>query len=119
MALTFEIHLDDDGDLEDLRNWMDGTGPSELRLVPRAAQAGAQGSAWEFLSVLCAAAGPLTAAMRALQLWIESRVTVAKVVIGQRSVAIRSTNAAEVIPQLEKTALALLEADEARTDDTA
>lgn len=119
MAAQMKIYLEDADEVQDLQEWMTGQPGIAVEAVLRPAVLHAQGSMWDFLSVLCEAGGPLVAAVRALQLWIESRVTVVKVVVGEMSFTVRTKDAATVLPQVVETASKMLESGEARRDERA
>lgn len=55
-----------------------------MTAVARPAGANSQGGVWDFLSLACATGGPLAAAVRALQMWVEARVTTIEVEAGGR-----------------------------------
>ena len=112
-----KIYLDDADEFNDLREWMEGHSGIVVAAVARPAAPNAQGSVWDFLSVLCASTGPVAAAVRALQLWIESRVAVVRIEVGDKSFVVRTPSAAAVLTQVEQLATKMLGAEEARTDD--
>ena len=117
MFTQMKIYLEEADELNDLRDWMSGHSGIVVEMVPCPAAPNAQGSVWDFLSVLCASAGPVVAAVRALQLWIESRVTVIEISVGDERFVVRTTDAATVLPQVEKIATKMLESGDARTDE--
>lgn len=99
--IEFSVRLDDGGQLADLSEWLSGHRGVDVEVMagePPAANA--QGSMWDFLSVTCAAGGPAVAALRALQLWIESRVTVVNLTIDGRQITVRTQDAATVLPEI-------------------
>jgi hypothetical protein len=119
VAAQMKIYIDDGGALQDLREWMTGHSGIVVKAVARPSEPTAQGSVWDFLSILCASAGPLTVAMRALQLWIESRTTVVQIVIGAKKFTVRTTDAATVLPQVMEAATRILESAEGDHDGPA
>ncbi len=119
MAAQMKIYLDDGEELLDLREWMAGHSGIVVEAVARPSVPNAQGSVWDFLSVLCASAGPVAAAVRALQLWIESRITVVEIVIGEKRFTARTKDAATVLPQVVEAATKMLESGDADHDGPA
>jgi Effector Associated Constant Component 1 len=117
VVAQMRVYLDDGNELQELREWMGGHSGIRVEAVPRPAEPHAQGSVWDFLSVLCEAGGPVAAAVRALQLWIESRVTVVEIVVGEKRFTVRTTDAATVLPQVERAAANMLEPGESHRDD--
>lgn len=119
MEAQLKIYLDDSAELEDLREWMSGHVGVVVEAVRRSSGPTAQGSVWDFLSVACETGGPVAAAVRALQLWIESRVTTVQIAIGENKVTVRTKDAAAVLPQVEKMAVGILESGTDQQDETA
>ncbi len=107
MTVEFRIYLEDSGQLANLSEWLGGNPEFTVRPVARPAEPNSQGSVWDFLSVLCAAGGPAVAAVRALQLWIEARVTVVHVEIDGRRITVRSRDAKTIMPDVIATVEAL------------
>jgi Effector Associated Constant Component 1 len=93
-------------EVADLREWMTGTG-ANVQTTSRVAAPNAQGSVWDLLTVACEAGGPVVGAVRALQLWIESRVTSVEIVVGDRRFTVTTQDAATVLPEVTKAVLAL------------
>lgn len=119
MAAQLKIYLDDIHDFPDLQEWMSGHAGVTVKPVLRPAEANAQGSVWDFLSIACEAGGPVVVAVRALQLWIESRVTTVQIAIGENKITVRTKDAATVLPQIEKMAAKMVEPGEAQQGDPA
>lgn len=107
MTVELRVHLTDGGQLADLREWMGGHQGVGVRAVAKPPDPNSQGTAWDFLSVACAAGGPLVAAVRALQLWIEAHVTEIEVEVGGRRIKVTSRTAEAVLPQVIEAARAL------------
>jgi hypothetical protein len=107
MTVELRVRLADGGQLADLREWMGGHQGVGVRAVARPPDPNSQGTAWDFLSVACAAGGPLVAAVRALQLWIEAHVTEIEVEVGERRIKVTSRTAETVLPQVIEAARAL------------
>lgn len=107
MTVELRVHLADGGQLADLREWMGGHPGVDVRAVGRKPDRNSQGTAWDFLSVACAAGGPLVAAVRALQLWIEAQVTEIEVEVGGRRIKVTGRTAGTVLPQVVEAARAL------------
>ncbi|MEV6008142.1 hypothetical protein AB0M29_15140 [Streptomyces sp. NPDC051976] len=107
MTVELRVHLTDGGQLADLREWMGGHPGVAVRAVGRKPDRNSQGTAWDFLSVACAAGGPLVAAVRALQLWIEAQVTEIEVEVGGRRIKVTGRTAGTVLPQVIEAARAL------------
>jgi hypothetical protein len=106
MTVELRAHLTDRGQLDDLGKWLDRPGVA-VRTVSRPAEPNGQGTVWDFLSVACAAGGPVVAAVRALQLWIEARVTVVEIEVGDRRFKVRSQDARAVLQEVIEAARAL------------
>lgn len=117
MAAQVKIFLSDGEELQDLRQWMSGHAGIVVEAVPRAATPNAQGSGWDFLSIVFAEGGAVVAGMRALQLWITSRVTVIKVVTPEGEFEVTGTNPQAVLPQLTAVITKAVESGEARRDE--
>lgn len=107
VTVEFRVYLDDNGQLADLGEWLGGNPEFTVRTVARSAEPNSQGSVWDFLSVLCAAGGPAVAAVRALQLWIEARVTVVDIEAGGRRITVHSRDAKAVMPDVIEAIRAL------------
>lgn len=107
MTVELRIRPSDAGQFEDLREWMRGNHGVTVRAVARAPEPNSQGTVWDFLSVGCAAGGPIVAAVRALQLWMEARVTVVEIEVGDRRIKVTTPTAAAVLPQVIDAAKAL------------
>lgn len=107
MTVELRVYLRDNGQLEDLRDWMCGPSGVTVQAVPRPPEPNSQGTVWDFLSVLCAAGGPVVAAVRALQLWIEARVTVIEIEVREQRIKVTSQDARTVLPQVIAAAQAL------------
>ncbi|MFE7118444.1 hypothetical protein ACFU99_23815 [Streptomyces sp. NPDC057654] len=107
MSVELRVYVNDGGELEDLREWMGGHPGVAVRPVARAPERNSQGTVWDFLAVVCATGGPVVAAVRALQLWIEAQVTAIEVEAGDRRIKVTSRNAGAVLPQVLAAAQAL------------
>lgn len=101
------VRVESGGLLEDLRGWMGGIQGVEVVAVPRAAGANSQGTVWDFLGLACATGGPLAAAVRALQMWVEARVTTIEVEAGGRRFTVTGSTAREVLPEVVAAVRAL------------
>jgi membrane-associated two-gene conflict system component 1 (EACC1) len=112
MTVELRVHLTDSGQLDDLGKWLDGPAGVVVRTVSRPPEPNSQGTVWDFLSVVCAAGGPVVAAVRALQLWIEARVTVVEIKVGDRHFTVRSQDARAVLQEIIDVARALESAPE-------
>jgi hypothetical protein len=113
MAVELKIYPDSTTDLERLREWMSGHSGVDVRLVAREPVPNAQGSVWDFLSVVCATGGPAAVALRALQIWIESRTTKVRLEYAGRSLELSTTNVGAVLPELRE----FIQAGQERRDD--
>lgn len=89
MSVEIKIYLADNGDIDSLCTWLGGIPDISLEAVPSPSGPGEQGDAWDFLAVLCGTGGALTVGLRSLTTWIESKVTHARVVIGETEVELR------------------------------
>lgn len=107
MTAVFWIHLGDNEQFEDLREWMGGHQGVVVDAVAHPSDPRSQGSVWDFLSVTCATGGPLVTALRALQLWIEARVTVIEVVVGDNKFVVRSQDAGAALSEVTAAIRAL------------
>lgn len=94
MSVGFRVYLHDHAEFEDFREWMAGLRGVTVEGVARPAAVNSQGSVWDFLSVACAAGGPVVAALRAVQLWIDARVTVIHIEVGGTRFEVRSQDPA-------------------------
>ncbi|MEU7043376.1 hypothetical protein AB0A77_20240 [Streptomyces varsoviensis] len=112
MTVELRVRVNDGGRLEDLREWMGGHPGVTVRPVARAPERNSQGTVWDFLAVVCATGGPVVAAVRALQIWIEAQVTEIEVEVGDRRVKVTSRTAGAVLPQVLAAAQALETAPE-------
>ena len=105
MPVELRIRLRDGGQLEDLGEWMRGHPGVTVGTVARVPEPHSQGTGvWDFLSVVCAAGGPIVVAVHALQLWLEARVTVVEIEVGDRRIKVKSASAATVLPQVVSAA---------------
>lgn len=86
---------------------MSGHSDVTVRPVNRPSEPNSQGSVWDFLAVTCATGGPVVAAVRALQLWIEAHVTVVEIEVGDRRIKVTGHDARAVLPQVVSAAQAL------------
>ncbi|MCS7481372.1 hypothetical protein ACFFQW_23285 [Umezawaea endophytica] len=87
--IELRVYLVDNGGIGSLRTWLADVPEASVEPVPRASRPGEQGDAWDFLSVLCGTGGAVTVVVNALATWIESKVTHARVVIGETEVELR------------------------------
>jgi hypothetical protein len=94
------VRVDSGALLEDLRGWMGGIQGVEATAVPRQPGANSQGGVWDFLALACATGGPLAAAVRALQMWVEARVTTIEVEAGGRRFTVTGPTAQRVLPEV-------------------
>lgn len=115
MAVELRVFVQDRAEAGDLREWMSGLPGVVVRAVAVPADPLSQG-VWDFLSVACEAGGPVVAAVRALQLWIEARITVVEVAVGDRRITVRTADASTVLPEVTKAAAALESAGESRDE---
>ncbi|MEW2519907.1 effector-associated constant component EACC1 [Actinacidiphila alni] len=108
MAVELRFRVDEGDQLKDLNEWMGGHQGVEVRPVARAAGRNSQGpEVWEFLTLTCATGGPLVAGVRAFQVWIEARVTVVEVEVGDRRFTVTGMNAKALLPEVVAAARAL------------
>ena len=108
MVVELRLRLENQAEFEDLTEWLSGLSGIRTERVERPAQPNSQsGSVWDFLSVFCAAGGPAVAAVRALQLWIEARTTTVEVELDGRRIAVKSADAAAVLPAVTEAVKAL------------
>ena len=121
MAVELKIYLVDAQEFADLEEWMRGHPGVAVTAVARPGAGNAQGSVWDFLSIACATGGPVALAVRALQLWIESRITTVQIAIGddKSMITVKTRDAATVLPQVEKIATKIALAGDTRRDDPA
>ncbi len=111
MAVRLKLYVEDADEFQDLSAWMTGHTGVSVDAVAGRARPNAQGTVWDFLSVTCEAGGPVVVAVRALQLWIQARVTTVEVVVGDRRIKVRSRDAATVLPQVVEATRALAAAE--------
>ena len=107
MTIELRITLRDAGQLSDLQEWLGEVRGVSVRPVERPAEGNSQGSAWDFLSVACETGGPVVVALRALQMWLEARVTTIEVKVGESVFTVRSSDAGSMLPKIEQAARAL------------
>ena len=119
MAAQIKIFLHDSEEFQDLREWMGGHAGIVVEAVPRAATPNAQGSGWDFLSLLFAEGGAVVAGMKALQVWMASRVTVVEIETDKVKIKVTSSNASTALSQIAEITTKLLDSGEAqRGEDT-
>lgn len=87
--IELRVYLADSHGIGSLRTWLEDVPGVMAEPVPGASRPGEQGDAWDFLSVLCGTGGAVTVVLNALATWIESKVTHARVVVGQTEVELR------------------------------
>jgi len=108
VSVLLQVQVVDGARIDDLQRWMEGLHPDiALKQVSRVSGANAQGTVWDFLEVACASGGAVTAAVRALQLWIESRVTSVEIVVGESKFTVKTADARVALPSVEAAAKAL------------
>ncbi|HEY0694325.1 MAG TPA: hypothetical protein VGD71_35475 [Kribbella sp.] len=89
MSVEIQIYLADNSDIDSLGRWLGDVPDVSAEPVPSPSGPAEQGDAWDFLSVLCGSGGAAAVAVRALATWIESKVTHARVKIGDVEVVLR------------------------------
>ncbi|MGC7096030.1 effector-associated constant component EACC1 [Amycolatopsis lurida] len=89
MTTQLTVRLADSAEIGSLHTWLASIPDIESRPVARPARPGEQGDVWEFLAVLCGTGGAVTVAINAVATWIESKITHAKVRIGETEVELR------------------------------
>ncbi|TCO55644.1 effector-associated constant component EACC1 [Actinocrispum wychmicini] len=89
MSTEMRIYLADTNDIDSLRRWLDDVPDISSEPVPSPSRPGEQGDAWDFLSVLCGTGGAMTIGLNALTTWIESKLTHARIVVGETEVVLR------------------------------
>ena len=119
LAAQAKIFLSGGEELEDLREWMSGHPGVVVHAVPHAPTPNAQGSGWDFLSVLFAEGGAVAAGVKALQLWITSRITTVKAEVGEAKFEITGRTALEDIPKLADALISALESGKTHRVDSA
>ncbi len=87
--IEIQVYLADNEGIGSLRSWLQDVPGVSAEPIAGASRTGEQGDAWDFLSVLCGTGGAVTVMVNALTTWIESKVTHARVVIGQTEVELR------------------------------
>lgn len=118
MAVTMKVSLASRDELADLHEWLRGQSGISLNAMPNSRKPNAQG-VWEFLSVVFEAGGSAVAAIKAIQLWIEARVTTIDVTIGDAKFRVRTKEAAQVLPQVAAIAEKMLDQQTSERDDPA
>ncbi|TCO60759.1 effector-associated constant component EACC1 [Actinocrispum wychmicini] len=93
MSVAIRVYLADNTDIDLLGRWLGDVPDVSTEPVPSPSGPAEQGDAWEFLSVLCGSGGAAAVALRALAIWIESKVTHARVKIGDVEVVLRGPDA--------------------------
>ena len=89
MSIEIKVYLADDSGIGSLGAWLRDVPDAEIASVAGPSRPGEQGSAWDFLSVLCSTGGAVTLAVNALATWIDSKATHARVKIGDVEVELR------------------------------
>jgi hypothetical protein len=112
MTVELRVYPGGSGQLESLREWMGGHQGVEVRAVERPPERNSQGTVWDFLAVVCAAGGPLVAAVQALHLWIGAQTTDIEMEVGDRRFKVTGRNAEAVLREVIETAKALEAATE-------
>ena len=108
MDVELRLYLQDRAELDDLHEWLTGLSGVAVHAMTRPAQPNAQsGDLWDFLSVVCGAGGPVVAALRALQMWIEARTTSVEVVVGDKRIAVKGPDATAALAAVSETLEAL------------
>ncbi|MFI6465542.1 hypothetical protein [Streptomyces sp. NPDC050528] len=108
--------MSDGRQLNSLRDWMAGHPGVRVDAVERPSEPNSQGTVWDFLSVVCAAGGPIVAAVSALQIWIGAQTTEIEVEVGDRRFKVRGRNAEVVLRQVMEAAKSLEPSAEAPDD---
>lgn len=107
MTVELRVYVSSGGQLDGLREWMGGHPGVDVRAVERPPEPNSQGTVWDFLSVVCAAGGPIVAAVTALQLWIQAQVTDVEVEVGDRRFKVTGRNAEDKLRAIIETARSL------------
>lgn len=111
MAADMSIYCDDDRDLESLRKHLQHLPDVTTRLVPRAPLPSRLGGGFDSLAVLFGSGGAATVVAHALKTWIESKVTVVTIKVGESEFIVKSRDAATILPQVT-AALTAVDRDE-------
>lgn len=104
MAVEFRVFPGGGAQMDSLREWMGGHPGVEVSVVERPPEPNSQGTVWDFLAVVCAAGGPLVAAVQALHLWIGAQTTDIEVEVGDRRFKVTGRNAEAVLREVIETA---------------
>ncbi|WP_051450899.1 effector-associated constant component EACC1 [Actinospica robiniae] len=107
MTTELRVSFNDAGQMSDLQEWLSKIKGVHATPVARPAEGNSQGTAWDFLSVACETSGPVVVALRALQKWLEARVTTIEVRVGSSVFKVHSADAADLLPKIEQAARAL------------
>jgi hypothetical protein len=110
VAIELRITSDDAGELTDLQEWLGDINGVSAVPVERRAESNSQGEGWDFLRVLCETGGPVVAALGALRMWLEARITTIELTVADKTFKLRSSDPASLLPQIEQAARALGEA---------
>jgi hypothetical protein len=86
------VYLADHADMDSLCRWLAEVPGVHAEPVSRPARPGEQGGVWDFLSVLFGTGGAVAVTVNALTTWIESRMTHARIVIGDTEVELRGSD---------------------------
>jgi hypothetical protein len=92
MRTEMKVYLADHADIESLRRWLADVPGVDAQPISRPSRPGEQGGVWDFLSVLLGTGGAVTVTVNALTTWIESRMTHARIVIGDTEVELRGSD---------------------------
>ncbi|MCI3276591.1 hypothetical protein [Streptomyces cylindrosporus] len=118
MTVELRVYVNGVGQLDGLREWMGGHAGVEVTVVEPPPERNSQGTVWDFLSVVCAAGGPIVAAVTALQLWIGAQTTEIEVEVDGRRIRVNGRNAEAKLREVMEVARAL-EAPAEAPDDPA
>ncbi|MGI5455036.1 effector-associated constant component EACC1 [Streptomyces sp. CA-249302] len=107
MTVELRVYVNGVGRLDGLRDWMGGHPGVEVDVVEPPPERNSQGTVWDFLSVVCAAGGPIVAAVSALQLWIGAQTTEIEVEVGGKRFRVNGRNAEVKLREVMEAARAL------------
>lgn len=107
MAAGMRIHTEDAADLASLRAMLRGLDQVEAAPHALAPAPGRLGAEPEYLAVLFGSGSAVTVALAVLKAWLQSKVTIIRVEVGDAAFSVTGRNAETLLPQVREAVLAL------------
>lgn len=115
MTVEIKVVPADPGDFHRLAAWLSELADVEVTHVERPPAPNAQGTVWDFLSVAVSSGGGAAAVMRALQVWIESRITKVTIEYPGGRIEAEGPHPGDELAKASATVVKMLETDEHRS----